>query len=140
MPQVLISYDPEVDILMVYLMHPETPLEGAEEISPGVMGHYDRRGELAQLEIERASERHPVEELMRYSMDNHIPLSEAARQSGLAHNTLRRQAINRRLTAFKQGREWWTTRAWLEEYLASRKYNAKVSAGTSSGTSPVPAR
>ena len=52
-------------------------------------------------------------------------LAEAARDFGLSASTLRNQAVKRRLGAVKIGRNWCTTREWMEEYLVGRKKNGK---------------
>ncbi len=52
-------------------------------------------------------------------------LGEAARATGLAATTLRNQIHRGRLKAVKIGRNWIVTRASVEEYLASRRINAK---------------
>lgn len=55
-----------------------------------------------------------------------ISLAEAAGRAGLSPGTLKNQAQAGRLKARKEGRDWITTEAWLGEYLAGRKYNAKA--------------
>ncbi|MBM2826843.1 MAG: Helix-turn-helix domain [Dehalococcoidia bacterium] len=52
-------------------------------------------------------------------------LAEAARAFGLSPHTLRNQVAHGRLEAVKIGRNWATRREWMEEYLSSRKKNAK---------------
>jgi len=52
-------------------------------------------------------------------------LAEAARDFGLSASTLRNQAVRGRLGAVKIGRNWCTTREWMEEYLVGRKKNGK---------------
>ena len=47
-----------------------------------------------------------------------IPLSEAAKISGLSHDHLRRLAGSGELWATKIGRNWVTTRQAVGEYLA----------------------
>ena len=54
------------------------------------------------------------------SPDDLISLAEAAKRYGLGHDYLRRIAGNGRLKAQKIGRDWLTTPAAVEEYLASR--------------------
>ena len=54
-----------------------------------------------------------------------MSLAEAARATGLAPTTLRNQIHNGRLKAMKLARNWIVTRASVEAYLASRKFNAK---------------
>lgn len=52
-------------------------------------------------------------------------LAEASRASGLAVTTLRNQIHNGRLKAVKIGRNWIVTRTSVEQYLGSRRINAK---------------
>ena len=116
----LITYDPEVDILMIYLQDPEAQPEYARELSDQVVAHYDPGDKLLSIEVLNASASHPKEELLRYSVDHLIPLSRAAQLTSLSHSTLRQQIFKRRLKALKYGDIWMTTREWLDEYLASR--------------------
>jgi hypothetical protein len=51
-----------------------------------------------------------------------ITLHHAARLSGLAHSTLRRQAGCGRLAARRSGGTWLTTRGALAAYLAGRRW------------------
>ena len=53
--------------------------------------------------------------------DQLISLAEAAKRCGLSHSTLRRYAWEGKLKARKVGRDWLTTMANVEEYLASRQ-------------------
>lgn len=118
----LITYDPEVDILMIYLDDPEAEREYAEELSDQIVAHYGSGDKLIALEILNASRSYPKEELLKYSVDYLIPLSKAARMAGLSHSTLRQLISKKRLKSFKYGDMWMTTKEWLEEYLASRRY------------------
>ena len=58
--------------------------------------------------------------MSQVSFEEHITLAEAARISGLSRFTLKAQARNNRLQAVKLGRDWFTTREWLQQYLDSR--------------------
>ena len=49
-----------------------------------------------------------------------MTLREAAERCGLSPTTLRVLIRNGRLNAVKRGRDWFTTVAYLEAYLASR--------------------
>lgn len=121
----LVTYDPEVDILMVYLKDPETPLGHAQELSDQVVAHYTAEEELASIEVLDASSFLPKDELLRHSVEHLIPLAKAAEITGLAHSTLRQLIFKKRLRAFKYGDIWVTTREWLEEYLRGRRYIEK---------------
>ncbi len=52
--------------------------------------------------------------------DELITLREAAVRCGLSPTTLRVLIRNSRLNAVKRGRDWFTTEAYREAYLASR--------------------
>ena len=125
----LLTYDPEVDILMIYLSDPESPLEYAKELSDQVIGHYGPRDKLVAIEVMNASSSHPKEELLKYSVDYLIPLSKAARMTSLSPSTLRQLVFKKRLKAFKYGDIWMTTKEWLEEYLVSRRRRNRVAVG-----------
>lgn len=49
-----------------------------------------------------------------------MTLAEAAAAAGRTTSTMKSQVRNNRLQAVKRGKQWFTTRAWLEEYLGSR--------------------
>ena len=117
----LITYDPEVDILMIYLQDPEAELEYARELSDQVVAHYGPGDKLLSIEVLNASASHPKEELLRYSVDHLIPLSRAAQIASLSHSTLRQLVFKKRLKALKYGDIWMTSKEWLVEYLASRR-------------------
>jgi hypothetical protein len=54
------------------------------------------------------------------SADTLISLARASELSGVAHETLRAQRRRGRLQAEKVGRDWFTTRRWLHQYLITR--------------------
>jgi uncharacterized protein YuzE len=72
----LVSYDPEVDIAVLYLTPTQALLEGGEEVTPGVILHYDREGRLGQIELLEASTRYPRETLEQYSVPPPTPVAE----------------------------------------------------------------
>jgi excisionase family DNA binding protein len=53
----------------------------------------------------------------------YITIKEASRISGLDVSGLRAYARRGRLKAVKVGRDWLTTRRWLQEYLNSRLWS-----------------
>ena len=65
------------------------------------------------------SEEHTMAEDLKAS--ELITLKEAAKYSGLSHNYLIELANRGRLKAQKYGRFWLTTRAAVDEYVASRQ-------------------
>ncbi len=122
MPQstLKIEYEPEVDILNVYLQDPDTPLSYSSEAEPGVVLNYAEDGKLSSIEILEASKRFPAGQLAANTIDEFLPLREASRLSGIAPVTLRTQAEKGRLWALRLGGQWVTTRERLQQYLDSR--------------------
>lgn len=75
-----LTYDPEVDILMIYFKPGARPVEG-DEMAPGIIVHVDQDGELIEMEILGAKDRlASVEQITiekpRYSQQQ--PLIDAA--------------------------------------------------------------
>lgn len=118
-----VEYDPQVDILTIWLSD-NGPDGGAEEVYPGVIIARDDRGAPVYVEILGAREWYGPD-VEQFSIDALIPLAEAARRCGLAPDHLRHLAQRGRLKGKKLGGNWLTTVAWVEEYLQDRKYNAK---------------
>ena len=123
-----IEYEPEVDILTVYLQSPETPLSYSGEANPGVILNYAADGSLSSVEILDASRRYSPGHLAAYSVDELIDLRQASKLAGIAPVTLRTQAEKGRLWAVRLGGQWVTSRERLQQYLDSRVKNAKVTA------------
>ena len=63
--------------------------------------------------------------LASVSVDDPLSLGQIAREYHLAEAHLRKLATSGRLRALKVGRDWAATRSAVEDYLDSRKYNAK---------------
>lgn len=116
-----IEYEPEVDILNIYLQDPGLPLEYSSEAQPGIILNYSKDGSLSSVEILEASKRYPPGQLAIYSLDEFIDLKTASKVSDIAPVTLRAQAEKGRLWAIKLGGQWVTTKARLQQYLDSRK-------------------
>jgi uncharacterized protein YuzE len=116
-----IEYEPEVDILNIYLQNPDTPLGNSSEAEPGVILNYSEEGILASIEILDASRRYPPAQLAANSVDEFIDLMTASRLSGIAPVTLRAQAEKKRLWAIRLSGHWLTTRERLQQYLDSRR-------------------
>jgi uncharacterized protein YuzE len=121
-----VEYEPEVDILTIYLQAPETPLSYGDEASPGVILNYAEDGRLASVEILDAGERYPAKQLAAHSVDELIDLRTASKLTGIAPVTLRAQVEKGRLWAMRLGGRWITTRERLQQYLDSRMKNAKT--------------
>jgi uncharacterized protein YuzE len=122
-----IEYEPEVDILNVYLQDPDTPLSHSSEAEPGVILNYAEDGRLSSIEITDASKRYPSGQLAAHSVDEFIDLRMASQQSGIAPVTLRTQAERGKLWAIRLGGQWVTTRERLQQYIDSRSRHIKSS-------------
>ena len=95
----------------------------------GALAHMRIIMEMLQEQVDLLWDTHPDIEDEDQDAEEPTPLywslAEAARDFGLSASTLRNQAVKGRLGAVKIGRNWCTTREWMEEYLASRKKNGK---------------
>lgn len=121
-----IEYEPEVDILTIYLQDPETPLSHSSEAEPGVILNYAEDSSLSSIEILDASKRYPPGQLAAHSVDELIDLRVASKLAVIAPVTLRTQAERGRLWAMRLGGQWVTTRERLQQYLDSRVKTGKV--------------
>jgi len=121
-----IEYEPEVDILTIYLQDPETPLRHSGEAEPGVILNYAEDGSVSSIEILDASKRYPHGQLAAYSVDELIDLRTASKLATIAPVTLRTQAEKGRLWAIRLGGQWVTTRERLQQYLDSRAKTGKA--------------
>jgi uncharacterized protein YuzE len=122
-----IEYEPEVDILTIYLQEPEISLDHSSEAEPGVILNYAEDGSLSSVEILDASKRYPTGQLAAYSVDELIDLRTASELSTIAPVTLRTQAEKGRLWAIRLGGQWVTTRERLRQYIDSRARKATTS-------------
>jgi len=123
-----IEYDPEVDILTIFLKDPGTPLSHSGEANPGVILNYATDGSLSSVEILDASKLYSSGQLAACSVDEFIDLKQASQLAGIAPVTLRTQAEKGRLWAIRLGGQWVTTRERLQHYLDSRAKNARAAA------------
>lgn len=121
-----IEYEPEVDVLTIYLQDPQTHLSHSTEAGPGVILNYAEDGRLSSVEILDASSRYPSGQLATHSVDELIDLRTASKASGIAPVTLRTQAAKGRLWAMQLGGQWVTTRERLQQYLDSRPVARKA--------------
>ncbi len=128
MPKVAlkIEYEPEVDILTIYLQEPSTPLSHSNEVETGVILNYTDDSSLASVEILDASKRYPSGQLAASSVDEFIDLKRASELAGIAPVTLRTQAEKGKLWALRLGGQWVTTRERLQQYIHSRSRKARV--------------
>jgi|GEM_PF-867536 len=121
-----IEYEPEVNILTIYLQNPETPFSHSDEAEPGVILNYAEDGRLSSVEVLDASHHYPSGQLAAYSVDELIDLRTASGLSGIAPVTLRAQAEKGRMRALRLAGHWVTTREQLQQYIDSRSRNAMV--------------
>ena len=120
-----VEYEPEIDILTIYLQDPETPLSYSSEAEAGVILNYAEDGRLSSIEILGASKRYPPGQLAAHSIDEFIDLRMASKLAAIAPVTLRTQAEKGRLWAVRLGGQWVTTRERLQQYLDSRANKGK---------------
>ncbi|MDD3677953.1 MAG: DUF2283 domain-containing protein [Dehalococcoidales bacterium] len=114
------EYEPEVDILTVYIQSPETLLGHSAEVKSGVILNYAEDGSLSSVEVLDAARRYPAGQLAACSVDELIDLKTASRLAGIAPVTLRTQAQKGRLWAMRLSGQWATTRERLQQYIDSR--------------------
>jgi uncharacterized protein YuzE len=122
-----IEYEPEVDVLTIYLQELENALDHSSEAEPGVILNYTEDGSLSSIEILDASKRYPTSQLAAHSVDEFIDLRTASELSTIAPVTLRTQAEKGRLWAIRLGGQWVTTRDRLQQYIESRARKSKTS-------------
>ena len=121
-----IEYQPEVDILTIYLQDPETPLSYSNEAEASVILNYAQDGSMTSIEILNASKRYPPSQLAAHSVDEFVDLRTASKLTTIAPVTLRTQAEKGRLWAIRLGGQWVTTRERLQQYVDSRMRKAKA--------------
>ena len=121
-----IDYEPEVDILTIYLQDPETPLSYSNEAEASVILNYAQDGSMTSIEILNASKRYPPSQLAAHSVDEFVDLRTASKLTTIAPVTLRTQAEKGRLWAIRLGGQWVTTRERLQQYVDSRMRKAKA--------------
>ena len=120
-----IEYEPEVDVLTIYLQNPEIPLGHSTEAEPGVILNYTGDDSLSSIEILNASKRYPAGQLAASSVDELIDLRRASKLTDIAPVTLRTQAEKGKLWALRLGGQWVTTRERLQQYIDSRARKAR---------------
>ena len=122
------EYEPEVDVLTIYLQDPETPLSHSGEAESGVILNYAEDGSLSSIEVLDAARRYPTSQLAACSVDEFIDLKTASQVAGIAPVTLRTQAEKGRLWAMRLAGQWVTTRERLQQYIDSRSRRARAAA------------
>lgn len=126
------TYDPEVDILMIYLddVKPRRA-RGAELPFGGAYVDLADDGTILAIEIQDASRKYPPKVLEQYPPNYEKPmaLADAARVASTTPEALKKAIQRGRLRGQKLGRDWVTTIAALTEYLNSRMHEGPGSAG-----------
>ena len=120
-----LTYDPQSDSLLLTLGDADEQAESWAEPADGVVMDFDAHKNPISLEIQDASRRYPKSALLALNIQSPVSPAQLADEYGLTEAHLRKLAITGRLAASKIGRNWAATRAALEDYLDSRKYNAK---------------
>ncbi len=123
------TYDQGADALYVYLRSRRDgeSVVRTVEVGDGVQLDLDCDGHPIGLEVLWAGERYPAAELAGLpTPSGRLTLTQAALVAGLSPQTLRVQVNAGRLRAEKHGRDWMTTRAWLDDYLGSRHQRKKA--------------
>lgn len=114
------TYDEEADALSVTLV-PEAARKRTARIAGGILLHFDAADHLIEIEVLGASGHYPKTVLERLeSPAELLTIAEASKESGLAPDTLRKQAQKGKLKATQKGRDWIVTRADLYTYLENR--------------------
>ena len=121
-----IEYEPEVDILTIYLQDIATLLSYSSEVESGVILNYAEDNTLASVEILDASKRYTSGQLAASSVDEFIDLKTASTLAEIAPVTLRTQAEKGKLWALRLGGQWVTTRERLQQYIDSRSRKARL--------------
>lgn len=115
-----IEYSKDVDALAIsFVDRPRSAR--TKNVAEGINLDFDSKGRLVQIEILNASRFASPKKLAQLPRTScKLTLSEAAKESGLEHDTLRRLVNNGRLKAVKEGRDWMVELADLYTYLESR--------------------
>jgi uncharacterized protein YuzE len=114
-----IDYDALGDTLSIMLS--QTRPQFGEDQHQDVVLHVTEDGQIAMIEIMGASRHLPAKDLVAHSPDQLMSLAEAGASIGRSPGTLRLLCEKGRLKGIKAGRNWLTTRAWLDRYLESRR-------------------
>ena len=120
-----LTYDPQVDSILLTIGDPDVQSESWVEPADGVIIDFDADKNPISVEIQNASRRNPAAALGPVNIDQVVSLAQLAGEFNLAEAHLRKLALTGRLRATKVGRNWAATRAAVEDYLDSRRYNAK---------------
>ena len=117
-----ITYDPQVDILMVHIGDVARRGNGGAKLPfGGAYADLAEDGTILALEIFDASKKYPRTELKSFTVSyGPMSLEEAARLSGVSAQALRKACERGRMAGKKIGRNWTVTTEALQDYLESR--------------------
>lgn len=141
-----ITYDPEVDILMVHLVDEATYkhryVRSHRVNGEGALLDLAADGTLLAVEIMGAESRYGAAPLAGLPLEGVEPISlaAAAAKYGVSVDALKFAAQRGRLGARKIGRNWTTTGREVSAYLESRRHGGPGSAVERSGTTSPPRR
>ena len=120
-PHMRITYDPSVDAMAVALA-PTSRSARTQHLASDVLADFDAQGRLITIEILNASAYYDSDVLKALdSAAEYLTIAEAAAESRLAPDTLRKQVASGRLAARKHGRDWLIAGHDLMNYLESRE-------------------
>jgi uncharacterized protein YuzE len=136
------SYDPDVDILMVYLDDVKPRRTHGDRLPfGGAYADLAEDGTILAIEIEGASKKYSAAELAKFPPNYEKPMSlaDAARVVGVTQQAMRKACERGRLRGTKIGRDWTTTIAALTEYVNSRAHEGPGSRGAVAAETARPA-
>ena len=110
-----LDYDVDADVLTMILSN-TSPVYGDDSHSDLVV-HIADDGKITMIELQQASLRISPEELVANSPDSLVSLKEAGKFVNLSPGTLRNYCEKGTIRGLKVGRNWLTTRSWLQSYV-----------------------
>jgi uncharacterized protein YuzE len=125
-----VTYDPEVDILLIVLEDLPGRRAGGRDLPfGGAYADLAADGTILQLEIENASARYPMSRLMEMEVV-HAPLTleQAAKRSDISIDALKKACQRGTLRGERFGHNWTVTQDALNAYIVSRWKRARKEA------------
>lgn len=126
MARMQITYDPDVDILVVDLGDLAKSV-GAEEIAPGVFLDRDEHDTVLSIEVMNASKRYDKDSLAQHPPNYEEPMAlvAAAHMLSTTPQALQKAIVRGRLRGVKVGKTWTTSIAAVTEYINSRSLRGR---------------
>lgn len=116
-----ITYSEKADALAIELVD-EPKSVRTQALNERTNLDFDADGRLVLIEVIGASEIYPRASLAQLAVTrNEMPLAQAAKESGLAHNTLRLLVNQGKLKATKRGTDWFVEYADVLNYMERRQ-------------------